>query len=120
MRSLFALIGKPLIVRSARRPPEHNRNVGGAPRARHMDGTAFDIAMANHDPVAFEAAAREVGFPGFGFHPRSGFIQIDLGPAPVRGVRFPVHAAPFAAEVPSARKALAQSAILPLVPDLDT
>jgi hypothetical protein len=35
-----------------------------------MDGAAFDIAMMNHDPVAFEAAARAVGFLGFGFHPR--------------------------------------------------
>jgi G3E family GTPase len=50
------------------RSPEHNRAVGGAGRSRHLDGAAFDIAMANHDPVAFEAAAREVGFLGFGFY----------------------------------------------------
>mgnify|MGYP002714544339 FL=1 len=35
--------------------------------------------MANHDPVAFEAAARAVGFLGFGFYPRSGFIHVDTG-----------------------------------------
>lgn len=29
-----------------------------------MDGAAFDTAMSNHDPVAFEAAARDVGFLG--------------------------------------------------------
>ena len=45
-----------------------------------MDGTAFDIVMSNHDPVAFESAARETGLLGFGFFPRSGFIHIDLGP----------------------------------------
>jgi len=28
--------------------------------------------------LAFEAAAREVGFLGFGFYPRSGFIHVDL------------------------------------------
>ena len=39
--------------------------------------------MSNHDPEAFETAAREVGFLGFGFYPRSGFIHIDLGPARV-------------------------------------
>jgi hypothetical protein len=38
-----------------------------------MEGIAFDIAMTNHDPEAFEAAARAVGFQGFGFYPRSGF-----------------------------------------------
>lgn len=70
-----------LIVRSAYRSPEHNRAGGGASRSKHMEGTAFDIAMANHDPVAFEAAAREVGFLGFGFYPRPGFMHIDLGPA---------------------------------------
>ena len=44
---------KPLSVRSAYRSPEHNRAVGGATRSKHMEGAAFDIAMANHDPVAF-------------------------------------------------------------------
>lgn len=34
--------------------------------------------MVNHDPVAFGAAARDVGFLGFGFYPRSGFIHVDL------------------------------------------
>ena len=38
-----------------------------------MEGIAFDVAMANHDPEAFEAAARAIGFQGFGFYPRSGF-----------------------------------------------
>ncbi|MGY6534287.1 MAG: YcbK family protein [Pararhodobacter sp.] len=105
-------MGKPLIVRSAYRSPAHNRAVGGAPRSRHIDGTAFDIAMSNHDPVAFEAAARAVGFPGFGFHPRSGFIHIDLGPARQWGERFPARAVPFAAKAPPAREALAENRTL--------
>jgi zinc D-Ala-D-Ala carboxypeptidase len=80
LQALRDRLGKPLIVRSAYRSPEHNRAVGGATRSKHMDGAAFDIAMANHDPEAFEAAAREVGFLGFGFYPRSGFMHVDLGP----------------------------------------
>lgn len=66
LQALRNRLGKPLIVRSAYRSPEHNRAVGGATRSKHMNGAAFDIAMSNHDPVAFEAAAREVGFLGFG------------------------------------------------------
>ncbi len=107
--------------------------------------------MANHDPVAFEAAARAVGFLGFGYYPRSGFMHIDLGPARQWGERFPVRATAFAAETSPVREVLAdsrtmkgsgaagvatlgaagvevaqsvltetQTAILPLVPYLDT
>ncbi len=74
-----------------------------------MNGAAFDIAMTNHDPVDFEAAAREVGFLGFGFYPRSGFIHVDLGPARQWGERFPVRATAFAEDVRSAREVLAES-----------
>jgi zinc D-Ala-D-Ala carboxypeptidase len=151
LQALRDRLGKPLILRSAYRSPAHNRAVGGAPHSKHMDGTAFDIAMSNHDPVVFEAAAREVGFLGFGFYPRSGFLHIDLGPARQWGERFPVQATAFAPEIAPAREVLAesrtlrgsgaagaatlgatgvevaqdvlaetQSAVLPLVPYLDT
>jgi hypothetical protein len=112
LQGLRDRLGKPLIVRSAYRSPAHNSAVGGAPRSKHMDGTAFDIAMANHDPVAFEAAARAVGFLGFGFYPRSGFIHVDLGPARQWGERFPERAVPFAPETPPAREVLAESRTL--------
>jgi zinc D-Ala-D-Ala carboxypeptidase len=151
LQALRDRLAKPLIVRSAYRSPEHNRAVGGAKRSKHMEGAAFDIAMSNHDPVAFEAAARAVGFLGFGFYPRSGFLHVDLGPARQWGERFPPRATAFVAEAPPAREILAesrtmkgtgaaggatlgaagvevaqniltetQSAILPLVPYLDT
>jgi hypothetical protein len=113
LQALRDRLGKPLILRSAYRSPEHNRAVGGAPRSKHMDGTAFDVAMANHDPVAFEAAAREVGFLGFGFYPRSGFIHIDLGPARLWGERFPIQTAGFAPETPPARGVLAETSTAP-------
>jgi hypothetical protein len=112
LQALRDRLAKPLIIRSAYRSPEHNRAVGRAPRSRHMEGTAFDIAMSNHDPLVFEAAAREVGFLGFGFYPRSGFIHVDLGPARQWGERFPVRATAFAEETPPAREVLAESRTL--------
>ena len=112
LQALRNRLGKPLIVRSAYRSPEHNRAVGGATRSKHMDGAAFDIAMANHDPVAFELAAREVGFLGFGYYRRSGFIHIDLGPVRNWGEKFPVRISAFAEEVPPVREVLAQSRTL--------
>ncbi len=62
--------------------------------------------MANHDPAAFEAAARAVGFLGFGFYPRSGFISVDFGPAREWGERFPIRATAFAEDSPPARAVL--------------
>ena len=112
LQALRDRLSKPLIIRSAYRSPEHDRAVGGAPASKHMDGTAFDISMANHDPAAFEAAARAVGFLGFGYYPRSGFMHIDLGPARVWGEKFPVRAVPFAPEAPPAREVLAESRTL--------
>jgi len=112
LQALRDRLGKPLIVRSAYRSPEHNRAVGGATRSKHLNGAAFDIAMSNHDPVAFEAAARAVGFLGFGTYPRSGFMHIDLGPARSWGERFPVRATSFAEEAPPAREVLAESRTL--------
>ena len=98
LQALRLRLGKPLIVLSAYRSPEHNRAVGGAKASKHMEGIAFDIAMANHDPEAFEAAARAIGFQGFGFYPRSGFMHIDLGPARSWGERFPKRAKTFAVD----------------------
>jgi zinc D-Ala-D-Ala carboxypeptidase len=112
LQALRDRLNKPLIIRSAYRSPAHNRAVGGAKASKHMDGTAFDIAMTNHDPVAFEAAARAVGFLGFGYYPRSGFMHVDLGPARSWGDPFLPRAVPFAAEAPPARETLTASRTL--------
>ncbi|MFC3118902.1 D-Ala-D-Ala carboxypeptidase family metallohydrolase [Jhaorihella thermophila] len=69
LQALRDRLARPIIVHSAYRSPDYNRKVGGAPRSQHLLGAAFDISMANHDPHAFEAAAREAGFTGFGYYP---------------------------------------------------
>lgn len=101
LQELRERLGKPLIIHSAYRSPEHNRRVGGAARSQHLQGTAFDVSMANHNPETFEASARAVGFTGFGFYPpkRGGghnFIHIDIGPTREWGKRW--KAATFARE----------------------
>src|SRR5690606_18786467 len=112
LQALRDRLGKPLIVRSAYRSPAHNRAVGGAPRSKHLDGTAFDIDKTNHDPVAFEEAARASGLKGFDIYARSGFMHIDNGPARQWGERIPVREAAFAMETPPACEVLAQSRTL--------
>ncbi|HMU01520.1 MAG TPA: hypothetical protein PKA33_19495 [Amaricoccus sp.] len=54
----------------------------GGKASKHFEGIAFDIVMANHDPEAFEAAARR--------------SHIDLDPAWSRREPLPKHATAFA------------------------
>lgn len=100
LQALRDALGKPLVLTSAYRSPEHNRRVGGAKNSKHMEGIAFDVRMENHDPHRFEAAARAVGFTGFGYYPKSGFMHIDTGPARSWGTPWPRTATSWPAETP--------------------
>lgn len=89
LQALRNLLGKPIIVNSAYRSPEHNRAIkNAAPNSLHLQGRAFDVSMVNHDPEVFEVAARKVGFTGFGFYPRKQMMHIDTGPVRTWGTRF--------------------------------
>ena len=88
LENLRELLGKPMIINSAYRSPEHNRKVGGAKSSNHMQGVAFDVRMDNHDPEYFEKCARKCGFTGFGYYPASGFMHIDTGRPRVWGTKF--------------------------------
>jgi zinc D-Ala-D-Ala carboxypeptidase len=77
LQALRDRLGKPMIVNSGYRSPEHNRVVGGAKNSRHMLGIAFDVRMDNHDPHTYIAAALAVGFRGIGTYPRQNFVHVD-------------------------------------------
>lgn len=77
LQALRAKLGKPMVVNSAYRSPEHNRAVGGAKNSKHMQGIAFDVRMDNHDPAEYIAAALAVGFNGIGTYPKQGFVHVD-------------------------------------------
>jgi len=100
LQSLRSLLNKPLVLTSAYRSPEHNKKVGGAKNSQHMRGIAFDVRMENHDPHEFERAARAVGFTGFGYYPKSGFMHIDTGPARTWGTPWPQTATTWPTEPP--------------------
>ena len=108
LQALRDRLGIPLILRSAYRSPEHNRAVKGATHSKHMEGIAFDVSMANHNPSAFEAAARAVGFTGFGSYPRSGFMHIDTGEARTWGEPFGVSDTNLPPEPPRQPEKLAE------------
>jgi zinc D-Ala-D-Ala carboxypeptidase len=89
LQALRNKLGRPILLTSAYRSRAHNKRVGGAPSSKHMLAEAFDCRMENQNPAQFEAAARSVGFLGFGYYPKSGFMHIDLGPARSWGTPFP-------------------------------
>ena len=79
LQALRIMLGNPLYLTSAYRSPAYNAHVGGAKNSQHLKAKAFDVQMRNHDPATFLAAAIAVGFTGFGFYERSGFIHVDTG-----------------------------------------
>lgn len=99
LQALRDMIGAPLIIHSAYRTREYNHRVGGAAGSMHLAARAFDVSMLGHDAEDFEAAARHVGFTGFGFYPDQVFMHIDTGPARWWGERFPRRAAPTVAKL---------------------
>lgn len=108
LQALRTRLGRPVIVTSAYRSPEHNAAIGGARTSWHMEGVAFDVMMTNHAPEAFIAAARAVGFQSIGTYPGSNFIHIDTRAdfgAPVArwGTPFPATADAFTAPEPQPR-----------------
>lgn len=70
----------PLRVLSAYRDPLHNARVGGAPRSRHKQGDAFDLALAGLNRHELAEAAAELGFTGFGRY--ANFLHLDARPRP--------------------------------------
>ena len=50
LQALRTRLGKPLIVNSAYRSPEHNARVRGAKRSKHLEGIAFDIGAYRDAP----------------------------------------------------------------------
>lgn len=90
LQALRNELDRPLLITSAYRSPQHNKNVGGATNSLHMQGIAFDVRMENQDPHEFEAAARRIGFTGFGYYPHRGFMHIDTRTRPTTwGTPFP-------------------------------
>jgi hypothetical protein len=99
LQALRAKVGRPMLINSAYRSPEHNAAVGGAKASEHLRARAFDVSMSNHDPALFIAAAKALGFKGIGTYPDQNFVHVDTRETPARwGKPFPARATRFAPE----------------------
>ena len=79
IQSLRRQLGKIIILNSAHRCALHNVQVGGAPRSQHKK-LAFDVSLKNHNRQELKAAAKLLGFTGFGY--AQTFLHLDTRPRP--------------------------------------
>lgn len=77
LQKMRDILGKPMVINSAYRCPEHNAAVGGSKNSYHKKGMAFDISLNGHDKVELYDAAVQAGFTGIGHY--STFMHVDTG-----------------------------------------
>lgn len=75
LQEMRNLDGKPFRINSAYRCVKHNKEVGGAPKSKHREGIAFDIALDGRDIEYMVELAEQVGFKGIGRY--NTFIHVD-------------------------------------------
>lgn len=73
----YRLGGKPIIINSGYRTPEHNRKVGGAANSQHLYGRAADIVVKGVSPSRVYQEADKL-FNGVGKYPT--FTHVDTRP----------------------------------------
>lgn len=79
LERLRAIVGRPLVVVSGFRCPQHNRAVGGAKRSRHLSGEAADLEVG----YARVSEAAHAGFLGIGAK-RGWATHVDVRKEPAR------------------------------------
>lgn len=82
LQALRDRVGKPVIVTSGYRTPEHNKRIGGAKGSYHMQGLAADIVIKGLTSREIAAIARDIGFTGIGVYPTRGHCHVDVRPGP--------------------------------------
>lgn len=56
-------VGIPFVITSSWRSPHYNQSIGGAPKSKHLDGIAVDIACTDgHDRLEIVDTALMLGF----------------------------------------------------------
>lgn len=84
LEALRQLIGRPVLVNSGFRCPEHNRAVGGAKNSYHLRSMAADIRSPGLSVSQLVSLAEQVGFTGIGTYQTLGFVHVDVRSVNVR------------------------------------
>ena len=80
LQSIRSHCGVPVIIHSAYRTPQYNKQVDGAAHSQHCYGTAADISVRDQTPAAVAAYARQLmpDWGGVGVYAGQGFTHIDV------------------------------------------
>lgn len=76
LEDLRAAWGKPMVLTSAYRCPEHPKEIKKNKGGTHTKGIAFDVRTTPAEQVKLMALALELGFKGFGMG--GTFTHLDL------------------------------------------
>lgn len=92
LEALRALAGKPIIIDSAYRCPEHNATTPNAVKhSQHVLGNAADIVISGMTPAEMEALVKQVpAIHGFGRADHQGYVHVDMRPAGIEHGSGPV------------------------------
>jgi len=80
---LREVYGKPLIVTSGYRCPQHNQRVSSTgPSGPHTTGLAVDLGVSGREAVTVLRLALSLGFTGIGVQQKGGgrFLHLDMVP----------------------------------------
>ena len=80
LQSIRSHFGVPVVIHSAYRTPQYNKQANGAAHSQHCYGTAADISVKGQTPAAVAAYARELmpDWGGVGVYAGQGFTHIDV------------------------------------------
>lgn len=77
LQVLRDLLGKPIIINSGYRSPEHNRAIGGAAHSYHLSGMAADIVVPGMTATQVQQFLKNWS-GGLGSYPH--FTHVDIRP----------------------------------------
>lgn len=80
LETIRAHFGVPVVIHSAYRTPQYNKQANGAEHSQHCYGTAADISVRGQTPAAVAAFARQLmpDWGGVGVYAKKGFTHIDV------------------------------------------
>ena len=80
LQSIRSHFGVPVVIHSAYRTPQYNKQVGGVDGSQHTYGTAADISIKGVSVADVAAYARSImpDWGGIGSYREQGFVHVDV------------------------------------------